>query len=104
MAILVPLCTGSDITSPLDPVKKLALTFAYTLHSCLYAGHFADNHASARVLAKLGFEPTGAVSTRSCLARGSVENCIDHVRRAFAPPRAGTTGEAGYDREDAMAA
>lgn len=70
----------------------------------LYAGHFADNHASARVLAKLGFEPTGAVSTRSCLARGSVENCIDHVRRAFAPPRAGTTGEAGYDREDAMAA
>jgi len=70
----------------------------------LIAGHFADNRASARVLAKLGFEPTGTVSTRICRARGSVESCIDHVRQAFASSRIDASADAGYDRENAMAA
>jgi RimJ/RimL family protein N-acetyltransferase len=69
----------------------------------LHASHFAGNHASARVLEKLGFMPSGTVSTRTCRARGSVESCIDHVRPAFAPVPA-PAAKAGYDREDAMAA
>ena len=69
----------------------------------LHASHFAGNHASARVLEKLGFTPSGTVSTRTCRARGSVESCIDHVRPAFAPVPA-PAAKAGYDREDAMAA
>lgn len=34
------------------------------------AGHFIDNPASGRVLSKAGFQPTGAMGTRFCLARG----------------------------------
>lgn len=70
----------------------------------LIAGHFADNPSSARVLQKLGFAPTGSVSTRSCLARNSVERCVDYVRPAFAQGRSITVARIGYDREDAMAA
>jgi len=70
----------------------------------LIAGHFASNPASARVLQKLGFEPTGTTSSRMCPARNAVETCIDHVRPAFAPMRCGPETRIGYDREDAMAA
>jgi RimJ/RimL family protein N-acetyltransferase len=35
----------------------------------LVSGHFVDNPASGRVLAKLGFVPTGIVEDRLCLAR-----------------------------------
>lgn len=69
----------------------------------IVAGHFADNPASARVLEKLGFEPTGRVSQRECRARGSVQPCIDYMRTAFAQARPASAC-AGYDREDAMAA
>ncbi len=70
----------------------------------LVAGHFADNPASARVLRKLGFEPTGETSMRGCRARNSVETCIDYARRAG--ERGSFRGRAGvgYDREDAIAA
>lgn len=34
------------------------------------SGHFVDNPASGRVLAKAGFHPTGVLGTRHCLARG----------------------------------
>jgi RimJ/RimL family protein N-acetyltransferase len=34
------------------------------------SGHFVDNPASGRVLAKLGFRPTGAIEPRHCPARG----------------------------------
>ncbi|ATE66666.1 GNAT family N-acetyltransferase [Rhizorhabdus dicambivorans] len=70
----------------------------------LVAGHFAENRASAHVLEKLGFEPTGTVSARSCAARGSLEPCVDYVRTAFAQGRTRFPAKAGYDREDAMAA
>ncbi len=69
----------------------------------IVAGHFVDNPASARVLQKLGFAPTGTVSQRACRARGSVERCIDYARPAFARERA-IVAATGYDREDAMAA
>ena len=36
----------------------------------VWAGHFADNRASAAVLVKAGFLYTGEVEQRDCLARG----------------------------------
>lgn len=41
----------------------------------LIAGHFLDNPASARVLAKLGFRPTGRVLPRFSLARRTAAPC-----------------------------
>jgi RimJ/RimL family protein N-acetyltransferase len=41
----------------------------------LTAGHFLDNPASGRVLAKLGFRPTGEVSPRFSAGRGSAAPC-----------------------------
>src|SRR5690242_20155798 len=38
--------------------------------ACLEGSHFLDNPASARVLEKLGFEPTGLVVPRVSCARG----------------------------------
>jgi RimJ/RimL family protein N-acetyltransferase len=39
-------------------------------HRRIVASHFVDNPASARVLAKVGFQPTGEVRPRFSLARG----------------------------------
>jgi RimJ/RimL family protein N-acetyltransferase len=39
--------------------------------ACLEGSHFLDNPASARVLEKLGFEPTGLVAPRMSCARGT---------------------------------
>ena len=41
----------------------------------LHAGHFLDNPASGRVLEKLGFKPTGAVSQRYSVARRGAAEC-----------------------------
>lgn len=41
----------------------------------LAAGHFLDNPASGRVLAKLGFRPTGAIVRRHSLGRGEEAPC-----------------------------
>ena len=41
----------------------------------LAAGHFLDNPASGRVLAKLGFRPTGAVPRRYSAGRGGEAPC-----------------------------
>lgn len=53
----------------------------------LVAGHFLDNPASANVLYKLGFQPTGEVFMRRSLARGRDVACARFVREA------GATGE-----------
>ena len=42
----------------------------------LVAGHFADNPASGRVLAKLGFRPTGQVVQQYALSRGTEVPCV----------------------------
>jgi RimJ/RimL family protein N-acetyltransferase len=42
----------------------------------LTSGYHADNPASGRVLAKLGFKPIG-VSNRMCLAEGKDKPAID---------------------------
>jgi [ribosomal protein S5]-alanine N-acetyltransferase len=47
-------------------------SFAY-----LTVGHFKENPASARVIAKLGFEPSGEV-LRECAARGSKARCLTY--------------------------
>ena len=56
------------------------------------SAHFIDNPASARVLAKLGFEPVGR-GTIVCAARGhdveAVTYWLDRKRAALAIPHAG---------------
>lgn len=42
----------------------------------LQAGHYVDNPASGRVLAKLGFRPTGRVEPQFCRARGREVACV----------------------------
>jgi RimJ/RimL family protein N-acetyltransferase len=44
--------------------------FAY-----LTAGHFSDNPASARIIAKFGFTRQGKES-RDCAARGAKAHCV----------------------------
>lgn len=46
--------------------------FAY-----LTVGHFKENPASARVIAKLGFKPSGEV-LRDCAARGNKARCLTY--------------------------
>ena len=41
----------------------------------LVAGHFVDNPASGRVLAKLGFRPTGQVRGRYSVGRSAIAPC-----------------------------
>ena len=45
----------------------------------LDAGHFLDNPASGRVLAKLGFRPTGRSSARYSAGRGAEAACREFV-------------------------
>ena len=47
-------------------VLRLAGTLG---HTRVHAHHFVDNPASARVLEKIGFRPTGQVALRSSIAR-----------------------------------
>jgi len=42
----------------------------------VHAGHFTDNPASGRVLAKAGFRPTGRIAQRFSLARGGESDCV----------------------------
>ncbi len=61
---------------------RAVLSLARTLgHRHLNAGHFIDNPASGRVLAKVGFRKTGAIGQRFSVGRGhevaSVEHTID---------------------------
>lgn len=44
-------------------------------HRRIESGHYLDNPASGRVLRKLGFQPTGKVKPRDCLARGEAMPC-----------------------------
>lgn len=49
-----------------------ALQIARTLgHETVLASHFLDNPASGKVLAKLGFEPTGRIVERHSCGRGA---------------------------------
>lgn len=48
-------------------------------HRRIEAGHYLDNPASGRVLRKLGFQPTGVVRPRDCLARGEATPCAIYM-------------------------
>lgn len=61
-----------------EAAKALILhVFAIENFDYLTIGHFRENPASARVIAKLGFEPTGEV-LRDCAARGSKAHCMTY--------------------------
>lgn len=47
-------------------------------HREIVAGHFIDNLASAAVLRKAGFAPTGRVRSRFSLARGYEAQSVEH--------------------------
>ena len=47
-------------------------------HREIVAGHFIDNLASATVLRKVGFAPTGRVRSRFSLARGYEAQSVEH--------------------------
>ncbi len=56
---------------------RAALAVARTLgHARVTCCHFVDNPACGRVLAKLGFAPTGDVRLRFCAARGGLEPTV----------------------------
>lgn len=46
----------------------------------LESGHFVDNPASGRVLAKLGFRATGRIAARPCLALRASRPCVELER------------------------
>ena len=48
-------------------------------HGRVVAGHFVDNPASGRVLAKIGFRPTGQVRQRFSVARGHEVDSIEYA-------------------------
>ena len=54
-------------------VETLAMTLGITR---LVSGHFVDNPASGRVLAKTGFVPTGEVRPRWSVARRAEVGCV----------------------------
>jgi [ribosomal protein S5]-alanine N-acetyltransferase len=54
----------------------VAWIFANSAWDLIVAGHYWDNHASGRVLTKLGFRYT-LESMRFCLARGAEVKCLD---------------------------
>ena len=65
-------------------------------HSRISAGHFVDNPASGRVLAKAGFQPAGKPQLRFSLARG---------RETLSVPYAAQLGvDCDCDGEEAMRA
>jgi RimJ/RimL family protein N-acetyltransferase len=66
-----------------------ALSVARTLgHRRVHAVHFVDNHASGRVLNKLGFKPTGQIRLRYSAARGQADLTKVHALD-LAPPASG---------------
>jgi len=57
----------------------------------LHAGHFLDNPASGRVLAKLGFRPTGVIAPHYSAGRGEAAACRSYeldLRKKAATSRA----------------
>jgi RimJ/RimL family protein N-acetyltransferase len=59
---------------------RAVLRLAKTLgHRRVVAGHFVDNPASGRVLAKVGFRPTGVINKRFSLARGCEVESVEYA-------------------------
>lgn len=56
----------------------LALAFDGFRHREVTARHQVDNHASAKVLRRLGFEPTGQQSAAFCRGLGATVETVEH--------------------------
>lgn len=63
-------------TEAAGAVLRIACTLG---HHRIIAGHFTDNPASGRVLAKLGFEPTGRIVDRDSLARDGRAKSVEYA-------------------------
>ena len=64
----IDICNVGGFTEALK--AALGWLAAEWRRKAVWAGHFADNRASAQVLVKAGFLYTGDVVKQSCLARG----------------------------------
>jgi len=65
---------------------RAALSLARTLgHRRVVASHFEDNPGSGRVLAKLGFRPSGGRVRRFSLARGEAVPAVTYQLELAAP-------------------
>jgi len=64
-------------TEAVRAVLRLAAALG---HRRIVAQHFTDNPASARVLLKTGFRPTGGKSMRYSAGRGGEALALDYVR------------------------
>lgn len=64
----------------------------------VYASHFLDNPASAAVLSKLGFRPTGRIETRYSAARGEAADCALFEDAGMRPVRPDPSLELYRDR------
>lgn len=65
---------------------RAVLSLAKTLgHGRLVAGHFVDNPASGRVLAKIGFRPTGRIVPRFSLSRGREVDSVEYAVELGSP-------------------
>jgi len=59
---------------------RAVLRLARTLgHARVVAGHFVDNPASGRVLAKIGFRPTGRVLPKFSVGRGREVDSVEYA-------------------------
>ena len=59
------------------------------------SGHFVDNPASGRVLAKVGFRPTGVTRTVHCVARSNAVPFVEFVLQADGGGADGTWASTG---------
>lgn len=72
---LTPCAWGRGLMT--EAAGALVTTLAQSLRlTRLVSGHYLDNPASGRVLAKLGFAATGEVRARRSLARGAEVGCV----------------------------
>ena len=63
-------------------VLRLARTIG---HRRIVAGHFVDNPTSGRVLAKIGFRPTGRVLSRFSAGRGCEVESVEYAIALASP-------------------
>lgn len=78
-------------TEAAGAVLRIARTLG---HRRIIAGHFTDNPASGRVLAKLGFAATGRIVPRHSLARGAEAQVVEYALELAAETGAGAVKRA----------
>lgn len=73
---------------------RAVLSLARTLgHDRVVAGHFIDNPASGRVLAKIGFRPTGRTVPRFSVGRGHEVESVEYTIELSDPCKCDDAGD-----------